>query len=185
MKFGRLGIFATAAMLVVGASAAALAGNTVLFSPNQGDLTFPLSPPTRDAPGALDNTVIGASNPQAVNGTTGSFSGAVTASQINAALGGYQKNPASVASYRAYQFAQFSSMMLFTPSGTVAYAYATLYGVPLDGQESCIFSTQAVTAFYLRAGGATSINNAITALVANTRYCYLYSASNTTWDRSQ
>lgn len=43
------------------AAAPAFAGNTVLFSSQKGDITFPLSAPTNAGatPGALDNTTIG------------------------------------------------------------------------------------------------------------------------------
>lgn len=83
-----------------------------------------------------------------------------------------------------YTFANNQTKMLFEPAGTLAAGYVTLAAAPVDGQEACIFSTAAVTAFYLTANTGQSINNAVTALVANTRYCYTYSLANTTWDRS-
>lgn len=68
----------TAAALVALLPAQAFAGNTTLYSPTQGDLVFPLSPPApqTSAPGALDNTTIGATTPQ-----PGTFTALSAASQ--------------------------------------------------------------------------------------------------------
>lgn len=52
-------------------------GVTTLFSSAKGDLTFPISPPTKTAPGAMDNMAIGASTPAPGAFTTLSASGAV------------------------------------------------------------------------------------------------------------
>lgn len=66
---------AAAALLAFGV--AAVADNTVLFSSKQGDLTFPISPPSKDGntPGELDNTVIGGTTPRAGSFTTLTING--------------------------------------------------------------------------------------------------------------
>ena len=82
-----------------------------------------------------------------------------------------------------YTFTKNVTFAAFNPSGTLAALSAYLAPNPSDGARNCIFSTQTVTAAYVYANTGQSINNAVTALVANTGVCYLYSASNTTWDR--
>lgn len=174
-------IFTTAAAALVAASIAAFAANTTFFT-SIGDIVFPISPPTNAGatPGAIDNMTIGATTPRPGTFTT------VDAAVVRAALGSYAKNPASVASYRSYLFSNSMTQMLFTPSGTVAYAYITLAAAPIDGQQVCLFTTQQITAIYLLANTGQTIANAITGtLAANAHACYLYSIANTTWDRSE
>lgn len=173
---------AAAALVIVAASYAVplMAGNTTFFS-SIGDLVFPFSPPTTSpsAPGTIDNMTIGATTPAAGTFTT------LSAAQVNSILGSYAKNPAAIASYASYQFASNQSAMLFSPSGTVSYAYVALNSAPIDGWESCLFSTQTITTLYLNAGAGQTLANAATTLLANTKVCYVYSLANTTWNRSQ
>jgi hypothetical protein len=74
-----------AAALFAGATPA-LAGNTTLYSSTNGDVVFPISPPTNAGatPGNLDNTVIGASNPQAGHFTTLDSTSAPTGAGVTA-----------------------------------------------------------------------------------------------------
>lgn len=151
--------------LLIGA--AAYAGNTTFFT-SIGDQVFPFSPPTRaGAPGALDNMIIGAATPR------------------QGAIGSTAVNPTPTSIYRTYTFSDDNAQMLFTPSGTVSYAYITLAAAPINGQQACVFSTAAITTLYLAGSGSQTVANAITALTANVRNCYTYSLANTTWYRSQ
>lgn len=81
-------------------------------------------------------------------------------------------------------FANAQTDMLFEPSATLPYTYITLAANPSDGDHACMFSTATVTLAYISANTGQTINNAVTAFTANVRYCYLYSLSNATWDRS-
>lgn len=74
--------------------------------------------------------------------------------------------------------------MLFEATATMLYLYIYLAATPQNGAQECFFSTQTVTTAYPTALTGQTLNNAITAMTANTRYCYTYSSSNTTWDRS-
>jgi hypothetical protein len=82
-------------------------------------------------------------------------------------------------------FTNPQTRMLLEPSGTLASYYVNMAPAPPDGQEACIFSTQAVTNLYWSPNTGQSMNNAITTLAANGSACYLYGASNATWDRSR
>lgn len=84
-----------------------------------------------------------------------------------------------------WTFANYQGELLLDPSGTLEYAYITFSPNPSDGARQCIFSTAATTALYPTANTGQTVNDALTAGVANTRYCYTYGASNLTWDRSQ
>lgn len=75
-------------------------------------------------------------------------------------------------------FAQFANasaintLYLYTPTA------------PFDGARACIFSIGGFTNITMYASGTQTLNNAVTTLAANTGLCYLYSASNTAWDRN-
>jgi hypothetical protein len=83
------------------------------------------------------------------------------------------------------------SRLLLTPAGTLATGTITLPANPVDGQEVCLYSTQTQTALTLSANTGQTISNAITAMTANTRYCYDYAgttanaATAANWYRSQ
>lgn len=103
---------------------------------------------------------------------------------------GYYKSPASApASGFVYTYANNVTYASFTPSGTIAYGYMVVNQAPSDGTRNCAFTTQAITTFLVcsaSSSGActqTNINNSVSTLAANTGVCYLYSASNQTWDR--
>lgn len=164
-------LFAAIAALFA-ASAAVLAGNTI-FPTSIGDLTFPFTAPLRDGTaGTIDNMTVGATTPRA--GTFTVVNGAVGSTTKAVAYAGF-----------SYTFGNHQTKMLLNPTGTVAHGYVTLAPAPADGAEACVFSTEEVTLFYLSANAGQSINDAVTALTALTRYCYVYSASDTSWDRSQ
>ena len=105
---------------------------------------------------------------------------------------GYYKSPASApTSGFVYTFAANVTYASFTPSGTLAYGYVALAAAPSDGTRNCIFSTQTITTLYVCVTSTgtgncvtTNLNAAVTTLAANATACYLYSATNTTWDRS-
>lgn len=180
-NFLRSKLFMPVAAALVCGAVAALAANTTFFT-SIGDIVFPFKAPTTNpaAPGTINNMTIGDETPRAGTFTT------VTADQVNAALGAYATNPASSASYRSYVFANDQTLLMFTPTGTVAYIYVTLAAAPQDGQQNCVFSAGTITSLFLVAGApAQTIVGAITAMTANTRYCYTYSAGNNTWVRSQ
>lgn len=82
-------------------------------------------------------------------------------------------------------FGDNQSIMALNPAGTLATGTITLPANPVDGQRALIFSSQTQTALTLNANTGQSINNAVTALTANVAVEYIYSASNTTWDRCQ
>ena len=91
----------------------------------------------------------------------------------------------------AYTIGTNVTYTAFNPGGTLASGYTTLPPAPPDGARTCVFSTQTITAFYVAANTGQSITNfggysnggSSTALTANVAGCWLYSASNTTWDR--
>ena len=80
-----------------------------------------------------------------------------------------------------YTFGTNVTYAAFNPA-TVVGGYIYLAAAPFDGARNCMFSTQTATVTVYANTGQT-INNAVTSLTANTGVCYLYSQSNTTWDR--
>lgn len=98
---------------------------------------------------------------------------------------GYYKNGTGTASITLNTGANISFVQ-FANASAIANLYLYLPTAPLDGAQDCYFSIGGVTAMTLYAGVTTdTLNNAITAMTANTRYCYLYSKSNVSWDRLQ
>ena len=104
---------------------------------------------------------------------------------------GYYKSPASQpGSGFVYTFANNVTYASFTPSGTIAYGYMVLNAAPSDGTRNCMFSTATITTLYVctvsngQTCTTTGINAGVTTLAANATACYLYSATNQTWDRS-
>ena len=99
-------------------------------------------------------------------------------------VAGYYK--AATTTGFTYTFTNAVTYAALRPAGTLAAGYVILAPTPSDGSRNCVFTTQTITAFYVAANTGQSINNAFagTALSANTGACYLYGASNATWDRS-
>ncbi len=78
------------------------------------------------------------------------------------------------------------SRLILNPAGTLATLTIKTPVTPYDGQEICIFSTQAVTALTSTASDSQTWNGSLSALSANAAAdCWIYSLSNTTWDRSE
>jgi hypothetical protein len=98
----------------------------------------------------------------------------------------YAKYTAGLANGGGYNwyFGQDQQYIQLNFAGTESYSYLTLEPLPSDGARECVFTTGAITSVYLAAYSASqTVNSGITTLAANTGACYLYSASNTTWDR--
>lgn len=105
-----------------------------------------------------------------------------TGALVTAQKGYYKSIPLTGFTYTFGNAA--TSLAVFNPAGTLSTGAITLAASPNDGEDACFFSTGAVSTLTLAANTGQSINNAVTAATANVRYCYLYSASNSTWDRS-
>ncbi len=96
----------------------------------------------------------------------------------------YQKNVGTTGFSLTFQRGQ--SELILTNAGSVngtitltppAYAY--------DGQKNCMYSKGGIGTLTLQASTGQTLNDAITAMTAATRYCYSFSASNQQWDRFQ
>lgn len=78
-----------------------------------------------------------------------------------------------------------ATFVQFANASAMANLYLYLPAAPFDGARECLFSIGGVTAMTMYAGLTTqTLNNAVTSLTANTGVCYLYSVSNTAWDRN-
>lgn len=78
------------------------------------------------------------------------------------------------------------SIVQMTPAGGLTALTLTTPTAPLDGQRLQIFTTQTITTFNLTAAGTQTVNgNLAGSFSANGNVEYIYSASNTTWDRIQ
>lgn len=82
-------------------------------------------------------------------------------------------------------FASGQSVMQIGGGTTISTLTIALTAAPVDGQVNCFYSKPAITTLTLSATSPQTLNDAVTAASATTRYCYLYSASNTSWDRTQ
>jgi hypothetical protein len=105
-----------------------------------------------------------------------------TPSQITSQMGYYKGVPPNLFTFT---FANNQSLADFVPSGTLAYGYITFAPAPSDGAQECFYSKAAITTLYLSANTGQTLNDAVTTLGALAQNCYLYSASNATWDRSK
>lgn len=56
---------------------------------------------------------------------------------------------------------------------------------PADGQWVNIYTKPAITTLTITAPGGATLNDAVTSMSATTDVGYIYSASNTSWDRTQ
>lgn len=80
----------------------------------------------------------------------------------------------------------FTSLLYLTPAGTLATGTLTMEASPVsDGQNFCLLDTQTQTAITIAANTGQSLGGLanLTALVANTRYCWFYNAQLATWIR--
>ena len=90
-----------------------------------------------------------------------------------------------------YRFGTNVTYAAFAPAGGLNQGYIYLAANPSDGARNCIWTTQTIVHASGDGGGITlyagrttdTLNAAVTTLTANTGACYLYSASNTSWDR--
>ena len=84
-------------------------------------------------------------------------------------------------------FSNYQTDLILSGATTMSYAYVVFAPAPSDGAQECVFSKPAVTTltFVFVNGTGQAANNAATSLSANSRTCFIYSASNLTWDRSQ
>lgn len=90
------------------------------------------------------------------------------------------------ASY-TYQFGNSTSFFDVTQSGAVSALYVYLAQAPSDGDRDCMYAqggTWLLGLYLSSPGTGQTLDNGVTALTAATQVCYLYSASNTTWDRN-
>lgn len=88
--------------------------------------------------------------------------------------------------YANTTFYNDQTFMIYVITGTMTYAYTTTPAIPSDGQRVCISASgAALSASYLTANtGQTVTGGTLASLSANTAACWVYSISNTTWDRS-
>jgi hypothetical protein len=97
---------------------------------------------------------------------------------------GYYKSPTTIANGFNYQYGTNVSYAQLGNASAVSSGYIYLAAAPFDGARNCFFSIGGVTALTLYAGTTSqTLDNAVTAMTAATSYCYIYSLSNTTWDR--
>jgi hypothetical protein len=100
------------------------------------------------------------------------------------AQNGYQKASPATFAGNGYTFAANQTYLVLTNASVIANMSVTLAAAPSDGAKECVFSQNGVTAFQIIVASGQTIHNAVTTLAAATGVCYVYSASNLTWDRS-
>jgi hypothetical protein len=77
------------------------------------------------------------------------------------------------------------SLLFLNPAGTLATGTLTMKAVPSPGENFCIYDTQTQTAITVAGNTGQSIGGtAVTALVANTKYCWQYISQTATWYRT-
>jgi hypothetical protein len=84
----------------------------------------------------------------------------------------------------SYTFGNSQSYIVLTNSTTIAAGTITFAPAPSDGARECVWAQNTVTTLALAAASGQTLDNAVTTLSAATAACYLYSASNATWDRN-
>lgn len=83
-----------------------------------------------------------------------------------------------------------NSLLYLNPAGTLATGAITMEATPSDGQKFCVEDTQTQTAVTVSAGAGSSMLTsiglgAVTALTANTKYCWYYNRPLSGWIRTQ
>ena len=81
-------------------------------------------------------------------------------------------------------FAQGQQWIYLVPVGTLATGTITFATLPSDGQIACIHSTQTQTALTLAAASGDTIGTTITAMTADTSYCWMYVRADLKWYRT-
>jgi hypothetical protein len=157
-------IIVSAFAALLGTVVIAKATNTTFFT-SIGDLIFPFGVPSQTGTGGtIGDPVRGGMAP--VNGNLS------YAKKGNVGVG------------FSYYFGNWQADMLLEPTATVSSGALYMAPNPIDGGKACVFTLAAVSSFTWGANVGQTINNAVTSLAANSKTCYLYSASNSTWDRS-
>lgn len=111
---------------------------------------------------------------------TGALLASVSVAQLRDSSG-YSKNaPQSGATLT---FGNGQSVMQVSGSGTISALTIVMCPGPVDGERALIFANQIITTLTLSANAGQTMNGAVTTLAQNADVEYLYSASNTTWDR--
>ena len=82
-------------------------------------------------------------------------------------------------------FAQGQQWIYIVPAGTLATGTITFATLPSDGQIACMRSTETQTALTLAAASGDTINDTITAMTADTTYCWMYVRADLKWYRTQ
>ena len=118
---------------------------------------------------------------QIIKGGVGSAQSIYVAPAQITSQSGYAKY--SPATGFTYTFGNSQSYIVLTNSTTVAAGTITFAPAPSDGAKECVFAQNTVTSLALAAASGQTLDNAVTTLSAATSVCYLYSASNATWDR--
>lgn len=78
------------------------------------------------------------------------------------------------------------SHLVLSPGATLATLTIITPATVYDGSLFCVFTTQAITALTMTANTGQTLNGALTAMTANqSAPCWVYSASNATWDRAE
>lgn len=72
---------------------------------------------------------------------------------------------------------------LLDPAGTLATGTITMMAAPMDGEVSCIASTQIVTVLTHSPNAGQTILGGIASLTVSGVACWLYRATNATWYR--
>lgn len=86
--------------------------------------------------------------------------------------------------------ANYIAYLYLNPAGTLATGTLTMPATPGDGQRFCLQDTQTQTAITIQANTGQTLAAGTfglatpTALVANTKYCWLYIRSLATWTRT-
>ena len=131
-------------------------------------------------PGYFIASPIGTEQVSVVN--SGPLATAIYLSQARDASGYVKLAPTTGTTYTA---GNNISIIQATPSGGLTAWTVDTPVTPYDGQRLRIFTTQTVTTFNLVGSGAQTVNgNLAGSLSANTAVEYIYSLSNTTWDRT-
>ena len=107
-----------------------------------------------------------------------------TAAQINGPQGYVKAVPLTAFSL---SFANGQTWYLINPAGTLATGTFTLSPNPGQGQRNCVRSTQIQTAVTIQvaSGSGQTITSVITAMAANTTYCYIFNQPTGVWDLIQ
>lgn len=82
-----------------------------------------------------------------------------------------------------------TALLYLNPAGTLATGTLTMPAVASDGQRLCVEDSQTQTAITIAANTGQTLASfglgAVTALTANTKYCWLYQGSAASWIRTQ